>query len=542
VVHVTRPGEDPVTTVPFNLLMTRTPSGFQFQQAPDEACPEEPARPLVAGNDNDGPSGGAQASAPGEGPSIASGPMTTSGPACAPGGTCVASKDPCEEHLQRARELLQSRPKGDDGSVDGLRDRASREESIANGLASEARVTRHDHEQAARRAEDARSEAEFRKGLYEKFGTHQRGQTASYGELADSARQMGDGMEARAADAEQRAGKWDEAADRYDKLAETTDDPSLADAARQAADNAREDAGKLRKQAEEYRERAKNDYERAEDRQQSGEQIQADTEKLANDAEAAARAAEVARKLEECLKRVAAQLEAMAAEQAEAAQLAADRLAEAERDRAAAELAATGPKTPTPPPSTTDGTGAVDGGSPCPWPSGRISVHMVDKHVYTPYLYGSSDTYTDLADIIRQLRAKVSPYYDPKGLCGRCIEQLDVWGHGSTGGGYISFGPNDSQVGVTALGVDFDKNLAALGTLMCVDSKIVINQCKAGTGRAGGEALQALADKVGVPVQGPTEEIKGCRIFGGGLTYYKTALPSKSNSPKRNEPGRVSAP
>ncbi len=534
VIHVTRPGEDPVTTVPFNLLMTRTPNGFQFQQAPDEECPEEPAGPLVAGNGNDGPS-------------TATGPMSTSGPACGPGGTCVASKDPCEEHLRRAMELLESRPNGDDGSVDGLRESAAQEASIANGLASEATVTRYDHEQAARRAEDARGEAEFRKGLYEKFGTHQRGQTASYGELADSARQMGDGMEARAADAEQRAGKWDEAADRYGKLAETTDDPSLADAARQAAANAREDAAKLRKQAEEYREQAREDYERAEDRQQSGEQIQADTEKLAKDADDAARAAEAARKLAECLKRAASQLEAMAAEQAEAAQLAADRLAQAERDRAAAELAATGPKTSTPPPMappvTTGGIAAVDGSSPCPWPSGRISVHMVDAEVYTPYLYGSSDTFTDLADIVRQLRAKVAPHYDPRGLCGRCIEQLDVWGHGDTAGGYISFGPNDAQIGDTPIGNNFDQNLSALGGLMCVGGKIVINQCKAGTGKKGTEALKALADKVGVPVSGPTDKIKGCRIFGGALTDYKEEAPGPTaKTPDQNQAGPVSPP
>lgn len=543
VIHVTRPGEDPVTTVPFNLLMTRTPNGFQFQQAPDEECPEEPAGPLVAGNDNDGASGGGLASVPGGGPSVAPGPSTTSGPACRPGGTCVASKDPCEEHLRRARELLESRPKSDDGSVDGLRDRAAQEASIANGLASEANVTRYDHEQAARRAEDARGEADFRKGLYEKFGTHQRGQTASYGELADSARQMGDGMEARAADAEQRAGKWDEAADRYDKLAETTDDPSLADAARQAAANAREDAAKLRKQAEEYREQAREDYERAEDRQQSGEQIQEDTEKLAKDAEDAERAAEEARMLAECLKRVAAQLETMAAEQAEAAQLAADRLTQAERDRAAAELAATGPKTSTPPPVSTGGIAAVDGGSGCPWPTGRISVHMVDAEVYTPFLYGSSDTYTDLADIVRQLRAKVAPHYDPRGLCGRCIEQLDVWGHGDTAGGYISFGPNDAQIGDMPLGNNFDQNLSALGGLMCVGGKIVINQCKAGTGKKGTEALKALADKVGVPVSGPTDKIKGCRIFGGALTDYKEEAPGPTaKTPDQNQAGPVSPP
>ncbi len=176
----------------------------------------------------------------------------------------------------------------------------------------------------------------------------------------------------------------------------------------------------------------------------------------------------------------------------------------------------------------------------CPWPSGKLGVHFVDHEVYSPITYGTTETFTDLADIVRQLRAKVAPHYDPLGLCGKCIQQLDVWGHGDTGGGYISFGPNDAVIGKQSMGTDLDRNLAAVGALMCVGGKVVINQCKGGTGTKGTEALQQLADKIGVPVSGPTGEIKSCRIFGGLLTGYKEQAPGPgARTPVQNQAGPV---
>jgi hypothetical protein len=196
--------------------------------------------------------------------------------------------------------------------------------------------------------------------------------------------------------------------------------------------------------------------------------------------------------------------------------------------------------------SSGDGIAPVTAGTTtgprCPWPSGKISVHMVDAEVYSAVLYGTSDTFTNLADMLAQLRAKVAPHYDPTGVCGRCIEQLDVWGHGDTGGGYISFGPDDAQIGNTPMGVNLDGNLAGIGALMCLGGKVIINQCKAGNGKKGTEALQALADKIGVPVSGPTEKIKGCRIFGGAFSDYKEQAPGPSaRTPAQNQAGPVQA-
>ncbi|MEN3976670.1 hypothetical protein [Emcibacter sp. SYSU 3D8] len=568
VIHVTRPGEDPVTTVPFNLLMTRTPKGFMFQQAPDEECPDDIGGTQTAVNDNGGagepqpqgeggqgtspPAGTGTAVAPGSPGSGTAGTGTTG----AAGNASAAAKDPCEEHLRRARDRLKSRPKGGDDSLEAMRERASQEADIARGIAGDASRARYDLEDAERKAEDAQREADFRKGLYDKFGTHQKGQTSAYGDLADSARAMGADMEARAAEAERRAANWDEAAKRYDKIAETTDDPSLADAARQAADNAREDAGALRDTAADNRKQAKEDYDRAGQREQSGDRIQADTDKMEKDAQEAARAAADARALAECLKRAVAELDKMAAAQAQAAQAAAEELAQRppdppkeSDDTPPGDGSTTGPSLPpaSGPRSLPLATGsaqssiaAVSAMGSCPWPTGKVSLHLVDADVYTPILYGTSDTFTDLADIVAQVKAKVAPHYDPQALCGKCLQQLDIWGHGDTGGGYISFGPNDAQIGKTPMGANFDQNLAALGGLMCVGGKVVINQCKAGTGTKGTDALQALSDKIGVTVAGPTDAIKGCRIFGGALTSYKEQTPGpNAKTPDKNEAGPV---
>lgn len=115
-----------------------------------------------------------------------------------------------------------------------------------------------------------------------------------------------------------------------------------------------------------------------------------------------------------------------------------------------------------------------------------------------------------------------------------------MWGHGDTGGGYISFGPDDAQIGTTAMGANVDENLAGIGALMCIGGKVVINQCKAGTGKKGAEALQALADKIGVPVSGPTDKIKGCRIFGGAFTDYREMTPGPgAKTPAQNKAGPV---
>lgn len=192
-----------------------------------------------------------------------------------------------------------------------------------------------------------------------------------------------------------------------------------------------------------------------------------------------------------------------------------------------------------------DGVAAVAQSTPatnCPWPSGKISSHMVDEEVYSVITFGTTDTYKDLADIVAKLRAKVAPHYDPTGRCGKCIEQLDIWGHGDTGGGYISFGPNDAVIGNQNMGA-VDEGLAALGGLMCVGGKVIVNQCKAGTGNKGTQALQQMADKIGVQVQGADGKLKACRIFGGAMTSYTTANPGPgAKTPDKNPPGDVRAP
>ena len=192
-----------------------------------------------------------------------------------------------------------------------------------------------------------------------------------------------------------------------------------------------------------------------------------------------------------------------------------------------------------------DGVAAITASTPangCPWPSGRISMHMVDEEVYSVITFGTTETYKDLADIVAKLQAKVAPHYDPTARCGKCIEQLDIWGHGDTGGGYISFGPNDAVIGNQNMGA-VDQGLAALGGLMCVGGKVVVNQCKAGTGNKGTQALQQMADKIGVPVQGADGKLKACRIFGGAVTSYTTANPGpNAKTPEKNTPGDVTAP
>jgi hypothetical protein len=59
IIHVTRPGGDPVTTVPFALRMVEGPNGFTFTKAPDTPCPPEstqvradpiPTPPVAASN------------------------------------------------------------------------------------------------------------------------------------------------------------------------------------------------------------------------------------------------------------------------------------------------------------------------------------------------------------------------------------------------------------------------------------------------------------------------------------------------------------
>ncbi|MGE0667793.1 MAG: hypothetical protein AB7O49_14660 [Sphingomonadales bacterium] len=339
VIHVTRPGEDPVTTVPFVLKMSKVADNFMFEQAPDEPCPEDGGPQMAT---DDGPPANQQEEQQEEQeddqPPPAAGPTPGSTPAdppkpppvaqCLPGQVYIAYKDPCEERLRQARDRLAQRPSAGAATVDGLRDRAAQEARIAGDIATQASLAHHDAAEAGRKAEDARREAEFREGLFDKYGTHQQGQTAAYDELAEAARGMGDNMEQRAVEAERRADGWDEAAARYDKLTKTTSDRSLADAARQAADNAREEAAKYRDQANEYREEAAKDYKRSDERTQSGQDIQTDTDKMAKDAQDARQAADDAEALEECLKRAAAMLDRMAAAQAQAAQIAAGQLAQ----------------------------------------------------------------------------------------------------------------------------------------------------------------------------------------------------------------------
>jgi hypothetical protein len=177
---------------------------------------------------------------------------------------------------------------------------------------------------------------------------------------------------------------------------------------------------------------------------------------------------------------------------------------------------------------------------PCPWPSGKIDVSLVDAEAYWEPTFGTTPTYTDLADIVGKLGDRVAPHYDPQGVCGRCINRLDIYAHGDSGGGWVSFGENDAVIGNVTMGQNIDRKLAALGALMCVGGKVVINECKAGTGQKGAQALQQLADKIGVPVSGPTDSIKACRVIGGMLTHYDEYNPGpNAHTPAQNQSGPV---
>ncbi|MFA6984680.1 MAG: hypothetical protein WC213_00545 [Arenimonas sp.] len=177
------------------------------------------------------------------------------------------------------------------------------------------------------------------------------------------------------------------------------------------------------------------------------------------------------------------------------------------------------------PPPRPEGDDPRDEDEECPWPTEKIAIDLVDAEAYN-FLYGTTQTYTDLADIVRILTNRVAPHYDPRGECGRCIRRLDLWGHGDLAGGYISFGPNDAVVGKVIVGADIPQKLAAIGQLMCVGGEVVMNQCKSGYEQKGTDALQILADNIGVTVSGPPGEIEGCRIFGGILTDYKNVEPA----------------
>lgn len=173
----------------------------------------------------------------------------------------------------------------------------------------------------------------------------------------------------------------------------------------------------------------------------------------------------------------------------------------------------------------------------CPWPSGRIDVTVVQSDTT---LIGPADKFDSLDNLLALLRGKLAGHYDPTGRCGRCINQLDIWDHGSEGGGYISFGPDHAQIGDKTMGPDFDQHMGEIGAMMCVGGKVVTNQCQAGKGETGGKALQALADKIGVPVSAPEGSIKACRVIGGALTHYRTMTPAAgSHTPESNHAGPV---
>ena len=210
------------------------------------------------------------------------------------------------------------------------------------------------------------------------------------------------------------------------------------------------------------------------------------------------------------------------------------------------------PPTTTPPLTAdiapiTSSTVAAIGPNQCPYPTGRISVHMVDKDVYSAILYPGSNSFTDAADMLSQLRGKVAPRYDPTATCGRCIQNLEIWGHGSTTGGYLTFGPNDGLVSSngksTPLSASTTTSLQGVAALMCTNGSVTFNQCNGGKGSNGTTSLQSVADILGVPVSGPESTIKGCRIFGGALTSYKTQQPSSTATTPGSRPTRdVSSP
>ena len=173
----------------------------------------------------------------------------------------------------------------------------------------------------------------------------------------------------------------------------------------------------------------------------------------------------------------------------------------------------------------------------CPWPSGKVDVVVVQNDTT---LIGPAEKFGGLDDLLALLRGKLAGHYDPTGQCGRCINQLDIWDHGSEGGGYISFGPDHAQIGDKTMGPDFDQKMGEIGAMMCIGGKVVINQCQAGKGTAGGKALQALADKIGVPVSAPAESIKACRVIGGLFGGYRTMTPAAgSHTPEGNHAGPV---
>ena len=199
---------------------------------------------------------------------------------------------------------------------------------------------------------------------------------------------------------------------------------------------------------------------------------------------------------------------------------------------------------PTPPygppaqPSHRDGIAMV--ATECFYPTGKLSVHLVDEDTHSTILFGNTRTFTSLDDIIAQLSGMVAPRYDPLAICGRCIQTLEIWGHGDTGGGYLSFGQEQAIIGDnTALLPDADAKLAALGALMCAGGSIVMNECNAGANDRGTMALQLMADRVGVPVSGATGKLKGCRVFGGLLTGYKQMQPGPNATTPRDRPPRA---
>src|SRR5262249_11560085 len=57
IIHVTRPGQDPVTTVPFAVMMHEGPGGITFEKAPQD-CPSAKPGLRLAQNDHDCVSGG----------------------------------------------------------------------------------------------------------------------------------------------------------------------------------------------------------------------------------------------------------------------------------------------------------------------------------------------------------------------------------------------------------------------------------------------------------------------------------------------------
>jgi hypothetical protein len=195
----------------------------------------------------------------------------------------------------------------------------------------------------------------------------------------------------------------------------------------------------------------------------------------------------------------------------------------------------------TPPPGPEpEGDDPRDEDEECPWPTDKLDISMVDEGDHYTITYGTTPTYTSLGDIVKYLTNQVAPHYDPAGECGKCVETLELWGHGDTAGGYISFGDNEGIAGTTKFGANVNENLAALRGLMCTDGNIVVNQCKAGTGQKGTNALQTFADAVGVPVSGPDGKVKSCRIFGGLLTDYIDVAPSAGvATPGQNPPRDV---